>query len=89
MNTTTTTQEQRDMILALLKSDRWQQAEGASRILGFESITEALEHIVKTDGLHDGVILAIATYYDNDLGVSKHIVQARGSEASSKKGVSA
>lgn len=73
-----TTEAQRDYIIDLLTADKWEQAVGAACMLGFEGITaEFFEYVIEKDGLHDGIIRAIAVYYDNDLNLQKFIKEAR------------
>lgn len=73
-----TTQAQRDAVLELLAQDRWKEAVGYATALGFEGITaEFFEYVIAKDGFHNGVIYAIATYYDNDLHLAKHISEVR------------
>ena len=82
MGTNRTTQAQRDALLNMLQQDQWKEACGAAKIMGFDGITADLfEHIIARDGLHDGVIKAIAVYYDNDLKLREFIAAARKVQA--------
>ena len=77
-NETKTTQAQRDFIVELLACDKWEQASGAASVLGFEGVNaEFFEYLIRKDGLHSGIIRAIAVYYDNDLNLQKFIKEAR------------
>lgn len=73
-----TTEQQRDFIIELLTLDKWEQASGAASLLGFEGVNaEFFEYVIAKDGLHGGIIRAIAVYYDNDLNLQKFIKEAR------------
>lgn len=74
---THTTEAQRNQVLAMLRADNWTQAEGAVKMLGFDTVTEALEHIIQMDGLHNNLIMALAVYYDNDLKLVEIIKASR------------
>jgi len=67
-----------DYVLELLHKDEYKEANAVVKAFGFEGITsDFFEKIIAQEGLHMGIVKAIAIYYDNDENLLEAIQKVR------------